>query len=256
MVNLIDIFFYDRFIYIIKKASDKISEDDIVHTYLASIECERNPGTQDCSNIELPSNVVRWKTFTKKFKEIKLNSQSLIYEMRNFDKKKQFQTENECRDYIYRILDWIFNDNLFIKGNERLRMFKFIYQQRNSDCDLILSKTDNPKDRFVDIEIKKPNVINKSKFNGRELYDCIDANRYVNVEKCVKQIYNYMSKDKLKYGILSTLNESWFFKLTKDDKGVETLAISDTIDKTDLLKAIYYLIREIIEPEYRKPSNL
>jgi hypothetical protein len=184
---------------------------------------------------------------------MELDDNSLIYRSRSFS-SLEVKIEKESEHHIFNILDWVFNKNLFSKGDKNLSNFDF---RLNSDCDILLSKKDDQKFRFVDIEIKKPNVINKSMFKKKRLDELFNTNMVTNkngnVLNCVKQIYKYISTHNLKYGILTTLNESWFFKLTNDKK---TLSISDTIDIKDFLKAIYYLIKEILVPELPQSSIL
>ena len=228
-------------------ASPNISEEALLYTYLASIQIRPLNNVTQTIDIQLPTTN-NWRSFDN-FRHMELDNNNLIYRFRNFDRIREYTNENECRHYIYEILDWVFNENIFEFGDEQLRRYKFIYQQNANDCDLLLSDRNNPRSRFIDIEIKKPNVINKSIMGNKELHDFVNARRNETpthkVVNCVKQIYKYMRDHNLKYGILTTLNESWFFELTRTGER-ECLSISDTIDKTELLRAIYYLIKHEI----------
>ena len=55
--------------------------------------------------------------------------------------------------------------------------------------------------------------------------------------KCINKLYTYCVRNKNKYGLLSTVNKSWLFRVESG-----TLCISELIKPDNLLQQVYNLI--------------
>lgn len=159
-----------------------------------------------------------------------MNTIDKLYKLPNLSYETIITKECDLQYSILNILKCVFNEQLITDSN-------YEFKQQNS-ADISLVAKHDEKDKILNIEIKLEEVLKSIKKD--DLIANFEKNKG-NAHSCVKQTYNYMVKNKCKYGILTTYTRTWIFKIENDD----TLLMSNEIELKDFLKSIYYLIREL-----------
>jgi hypothetical protein len=148
------------------------------------------------------------------------------------------------QDFIRDILKEIFIRNILF--DEDCRKYDFSSSRESQpDADVIFYEflDDQKPKKLLDIEVKNPNVFEP--LGSSSLLDYIkyknehikDESKRNAPENSLAQIYGYLCTDNLKYGVLTSYNQTWYLKREKDE-----LYVSEGIDKNLFLKSMNYFI--------------
>jgi len=192
-----------------------------------------------------------WKDFKEELNNNQsddLNDVSKIYHLDitppyiRIDKAK-IKNEINLQGFIKDVLEKIFTDNIF-----KIELEEFDYHfligkgvdNKDMSADIVLVNWNKVK--FLDIEVKNDKSFDC--MGNKNLFEYISQTNMPNQipSYMLKQIIGYVINDKLKYGVLTSLNRSWFIKLETSSNNKITVYISDTIDKNLFLKAMNYII--------------
>lgn len=190
-----------------------------------------------------------WENFKKAFEVFKINGINdtlKLYKDPCFDEEEEvnLKTEAQLHFHMFSILKEVFNQNLFKKNDDSIteKRLQFYFNDIQADADLNLKAKE---DIIAKIEVKSKNVI--SNLNLHEDYHNITA-----VKAIIHQFSYYLDKFKIQYGIISSLEKSWFFKLDLEKKD---LLISQEFDRDDFLYSIYFFIKNYIIPSLANNEN-
>jgi hypothetical protein len=134
-------------------------------------------------------------------------------------------------------LENVFNKNLFIQNNAEIIERKLEFKL-NDNVDLNLE--DKNKNILVKIEVKTGDNLKLAR--DEDLVRCYD-NKHSKAHHCVNQLYHYLSEKKIKHGILTTFNQTWFFNLRLSENNLQ---ISPTINNDQFLTAVYFFISKYV----------
>jgi hypothetical protein len=157
--------------------------------------------------------------------------------------KGEVKLEIKLQNLIQDILREIFSKNIFNIEHEEFDYHFLIgkgVDNKDKSADIVLVNGENVK--FLDIEVK--NDTSFDCMGNKNLFEYISQTNMPNQipSYMLKQIIGYVINDELKYGVLTSLNKSWFIKLETSINHKMTVHISDTIDKNSFLKAMNYII--------------
>lgn len=143
--------------------------------------------------------------------------------------------------FLIDVLKKIFSDNKLTFENDN-RNYDFTITEKNSDSDIIFK---NGNKRLIEIEVKNGNVFESITKINKNLYDYFISEEKSNKNPlfALQQINDYLVRDSVKYGVLTSYTHSWFMKIEN-----KKLYISNTIEKNLFLKAMNYLIELSLDP--------
>jgi len=212
-----------------------LTEKQLLEWKLPNLDMSNSSDSTNDRDIKLPK-IKLWDDFD--YNSHAINSSDQDYKIPYISQDKQeFKRELKLQSFIQDILKNIFSNNIYSADEINFGP----PDATNKDADNVMTvKTKKGKvKRLIDIEVKNPNVLNA--LENISLYDFCISSKQKNKKPlyCLKQIYEYMSINSTKYGVLTTYNQTWFLRYEKNNN---ELFISNTILKNDFLKSMNYLI--------------
>ena len=213
-----------------------MTEKELLEWKLPVIDMQGTNGNIPTRKTILDSkNLLFWKDFQSSYENHEIDSFIKQYDFPNINQNiKKLNSESSLQSFIKDILNNVFSYNILKDENKQI---EFGPSETNEDADIVMNLIKNgDKKRLIDIEVKNPPVLNA--LENQSLYDyCISSSKQNQKPwYAINQLYGYMSKHKVKYGILTTYNQTWY--LRHENK----LYISNTILKNELLKSLNYFI--------------
>lgn len=145
--------------------------------------------------------------------------------------------EAELRSFFLTILVEVFMFRIFKNGKCAFNLYS---RNTTTSPDIMFEKTDK---FYVFFEMKYFTVLKYSNEFSGDLVDYYNTHAVKRSSgnsgkycKCVDQLYTYMLLDRIKYGVLSSVNTSWFFKCEND-----RLYITRAIYRHELLQYLFKL---------------
>ena len=219
-----------------------MTEKELLEWKLPVLDMHGTSGQIHPRETILPDKILRWKNFENSFKEHDVDSSIKQFDLPNINPNiKRLESESSLQSFIKDVLNNIFSNNILSEENEQI---EFGPSERNEDADIVMNslKRNENKKRLIDIEVKNPPVLYA--LQNQSLYDyCISSSkRNQKPWYALNQLYGYMIKHEVKYGMLTTYNQTWYLKHEKDK-----IYISNTILKNELLKSMNYFISLSLE---------
>lgn len=203
--------------------SIKVSENFILeqdYSDLISYGKEESSQSHLVTHRKYPQNIKRWTDF-----EELVNNQYIDERpIHQFFRPDYFHIKNETDlcTFLIIILRTTFQKSLFepenkcLHSNVNLRIgtpdILYMNEQDFESKDV----TDNDKTELI-IEVKTKFVLDKIKKD--DLVDHYERYKFDKkkdpVTCCIIQIYTYMIRNKKRYGVLTSFEKTWFFKLEK-----------------------------------------
>ena len=211
-----------------------LTEKQLLEWKLPNLDMSNSNDSTNDRDIKLPN--IKWDDFD--YNSHAINSSDQDYKIPYISQDKQeFKREFKLQSFIQDILKNIFSNNIYSADEIDFGPSDLT----NKDADIVMTvKTKKGKaKRLIDIEVKNPKVLNA--LENISLYDFSISSEQKNKKPlyCLKQIYEYMSINSTKYGVLTTYNQTWFLRYEKNNN---ELFISNTILKSEFLKSMNYLI--------------
>jgi hypothetical protein len=180
-----------------------------------------------------------WQDFADSYKTHPVNLVDEIFSIPYISVNKQeFKQKLSLHLFLTDILNNVFSNNI-LNDNESGENYYFEpSNSENIDADGNIVMHDQESTRLMHIEV-----------HSQKMLDCLDKTSlfdYVCLKKknkkplyCLQQIFECLSSNSCKYGILTTYEQTWFIKYEED---TNLLYISDTVKKNDFLRSMNYFI--------------
>jgi hypothetical protein len=182
--------------------------------------------------------IKEWEDFLQNLNQINEHLDNNSYLYKNPDiriDQPPFRYELTLQGFIQDILREIFSKNILKSDDGYDFLIGETIENVKEETDVVL--VDKNYRRYLDIEVKNDPTFKCMK--EKNLFDYVKATPIPNQSpvNAFKETINYIMDHKLKYGVLTSLENSWFFKI--EDK---IISISNTIAKDTFLKAMNYII--------------
>ncbi len=209
--------------------------------------------TESLLSVNQTLNVSKWNSFDSELldffnrKEIKEKLKKNYNNLQFSETEITFQSHGNTSSWLHhRILLDIFKHRFFEHDND----IEFDFEPNGLTCkpDIVYKKKNDKKIIYFTIEVKCDfNLLNNQTF-----ISSYNENRKQQIKHNVHQLYYYMTETNTKYGLLSSVEKSYFFK-NENDK----LYISDEINQTNLVRSLFFMLtisKEAYDPK-SPPSN-
>lgn len=199
-----------------------------------------NCSSNTIKNIIFPKKINNWSLDIDNFENFIENYSDRYENYKVIEKSIDIVCEEDLRFLFITLLKEIFQYRIFKNHNVVVRTNSLLLK---SNTDIVIEYENTPI--FI-VEMKKKGVLkNDENYNLVSYY----KKHFIKREngnsgkicKCVDQIYNYMIVDGVGHSLLTSIDESWLMKIENSN-----LYITNRIEKYDLLKTIFFILRKLI----------